>query len=194
VEELKKQRGDEEGSLFKDLALLIKWPSLNEEEKNDQYSKHSCHELNIYVYFKDRDYFKKVVLPHLRNKMEKTFIDHYLLGNFDEISKHYELSKLHRLNALEQCLLIDALLKTGKKEEAKTLQVYIEQLQQRSKIAVNTANTMFDIVLNMNNLKKDTPPISEDGGSSLDSGLMDMLPPCPPPPGGPPPPQFQGLR
>lgn len=43
-----------------------------------------CNELNIFIYFKDKKYFNDIVSPFLENKMEKTFLDHYLLGNYEK--------------------------------------------------------------------------------------------------------------
>jgi len=51
--------------------------------------------------------------------MEKTFIDHYLLGNFKElIATYVSYHKLQGLNPFEKCLLIDAFIQVGQKEEA----------------------------------------------------------------------------
>jgi hypothetical protein len=82
LEELMKQRYSYE-QIFKDLGLMMKWFKMDFEEKNVSYSKNSCHELNIFIYFKDPEYFQKVVREYIENKMEKTFVDFYLLGQFD---------------------------------------------------------------------------------------------------------------
>jgi len=36
-----------------DLSFLLKWNTLDEEEKNKKYSKFCCHEVNLFIYFKD---------------------------------------------------------------------------------------------------------------------------------------------
>jgi hypothetical protein len=54
--------------------------------------------------------------------MEKTFIDHYLLGNFkDLIATYLPYDKLQGLNPFEKCLLIDAFIQVGQNEEAKRI-------------------------------------------------------------------------
>lgn len=37
-----------------DLNFLLKWNTLDEEEKNKKYSKFCCHEVNLFIYFKDQ--------------------------------------------------------------------------------------------------------------------------------------------
>ena len=78
------------------------------EEKNKFYSEYMCHELNLFIKKRDPEYFKTVVIPFLQCKMEKTFVDHYLLGDHATVAK-YE-SKMKSLNAMETCLLIDSLV------------------------------------------------------------------------------------
>jgi hypothetical protein len=96
----------------KNLDFLLLWPSLDQEEKNKKYSKFCCHEVNLFLYFKDPEYFSKVVKPFLSNKMSKDFIDNWLLGNDSECETYKELHKFTQMNALEKCLLLTILMKT----------------------------------------------------------------------------------
>ena len=46
------------GSVLKELSgLLMKWNKMEKEEKNKQFNKNFCHELNIFLHFKDPEYF-----------------------------------------------------------------------------------------------------------------------------------------
>jgi len=38
-----------------------------------------CHELNLFLFFKDLAYFETYVKEFLVNKLEKTFVDYFLL-------------------------------------------------------------------------------------------------------------------
>jgi len=67
---------------------------------------------------KDPDYFNSVVKPFLLNKMEKTFIDYWLLDLHDAMNTFTSISKIQDLNTLEQCLMVQFLMKTGQKELA----------------------------------------------------------------------------
>ena len=73
---------------------MLNWHKLSLEDKNSQFTKHTCHELNLFIYKKDREYFDAVVKPFLACKMEKSFIDHYLLGNVANIMPYMHLMKL----------------------------------------------------------------------------------------------------
>ena len=41
-----------------------------------RYSKYACHELHFFLYHKDPEFFRTVVQPYLKNKMDKQFLDH----------------------------------------------------------------------------------------------------------------------
>jgi hypothetical protein len=76
-----------------DLQFLLKWDTLDEEEKNKKYSKFCCHEVNLFIFFKDQDYFKSVVRPFLSNKMSKDFVDNWLLGHTEICESYKEIHK-----------------------------------------------------------------------------------------------------
>ena len=95
-----------------DLEFILKWNTFEMEEKNKKYSKFCCHEVNIFLYFKDPEYFNSVVKPFISNKMEKSFIDFWLLGDYAEIEHYKKIEFFDDLNSLEKCLLIHALKDT----------------------------------------------------------------------------------
>ena len=88
---------------FADFEFVSKWASLPAAEKNALYGKYACHELDLFLYFKDRKFFDAVIAPNLRNKRFPQFIDQWLLGA--DLSAYTEPGRLQNLNALEQCLL-----------------------------------------------------------------------------------------
>lgn len=86
-----------------EFAFIIRWPKLKPEEKRELYSKHACHELNFFLSKKDPEFFSTVVRPYLRNKKDKTFLDHFLLGN--DLSQFLDPWEHGRLNMTERVLL-----------------------------------------------------------------------------------------
>ena len=60
--------------------LFLDWPLYSFSKKCNLFSRHACHELNFFLFKKDREFFDKVVRDLIKNKMEKTFVDKYLLG------------------------------------------------------------------------------------------------------------------
>lgn len=86
--------------------------------------------------------------------MEKTFVDFYLLGYYDKVVEYKQVQLQTKLNALEQCFLIDALLKKGQEKDARAV-LALMKLNNNLNSDVTTQNKIFDIVLNMNNLKNE---------------------------------------
>jgi hypothetical protein len=88
---------------FAEFAFILRWPELTDAEKRDRYSEYACHELNFFLYHKDKGFFEAVVLPYLAHKKDKTFMDHYLLG--DDLAAYRQPWQHERLNVAERVLL-----------------------------------------------------------------------------------------
>lgn len=58
---------------------MLKWPTLSSEQKAKTYSEYCSHEFNLFLKLKDNPFFESAVRPFLTNKMEKTFVDYWLL-------------------------------------------------------------------------------------------------------------------
>jgi hypothetical protein len=86
-----------------EFAFILNWPKLKEAEKREKYSKYACHELNYFIYRKDPGFFETVVQPYLRNKKDKTFMDHFLIE--DDLAGYTTPWAFGRLNAVEKVLL-----------------------------------------------------------------------------------------
>jgi hypothetical protein len=90
-------------STLSKFSFVIEWPGLDDDAKRAKYSEYACHELSLFLYFKDRAFFDSTIEPYLRNKLHKTFIDHYLLG--DDLSGYLESWAYSQLNIVERVLL-----------------------------------------------------------------------------------------
>jgi hypothetical protein len=88
---------------FEEFAFVINWPELDPAEKQRQYSKYACHELSFFLYHKDPEFFRTVIAPYLKNKKDKTFLDHWLVG--DDLKDYVEPWRFGRLNIVEKILL-----------------------------------------------------------------------------------------
>ncbi len=88
-------------------TFLPRWSELDRAERLERYSQHACHELSLFVRFKDPELFDEVVAPYLRNKLHPTFVDRFLLG--EDLSGYLEPAALRRLNAIEVALLARSL-------------------------------------------------------------------------------------
>jgi hypothetical protein len=86
-----------------DFRFILRWPELAPKEKQDNFSKYACHELSFFLYHKDRAFFDSVVLPFLKNKKDKTFMDQWLIGG--DLSAWTQPWAFSQLNIVEQALL-----------------------------------------------------------------------------------------
>ena len=92
---------------LRELAFVTRWHALADAERRELYAKYACHELHLFLYFKDRVFFDAVVRPFLAHKRTKTFVDHWLLDA--DVTRYLELDALARLNAFERALLAQRL-------------------------------------------------------------------------------------
>ena len=86
-----------------EFGFLAGWPDLKPEEKRTKYSKYACHELSFFLYKKDPEFFRTVVQPYLRNKKDKQFLDHWLLGG--NLKAYLDPWNYVQLNMVERILL-----------------------------------------------------------------------------------------
>jgi hypothetical protein len=114
--------------------FLKRWPSLAEEEKRTHYSENACHEVNFFLYRKDRAFFEGVIRPYLASKRHQTFLDHYLLDH--DLSEFRAPSRLARLNALERILLAERLgeLDTERDAQRAALARHATDLRQQERL------------------------------------------------------------
>lgn len=89
--------------MLDEFRFILHWPTLDTAKKSELYSKNACHELSFFIQRKDPEFFKTVVLPYLANKRDRTFLDHYLLG--DDLRNFLTPWKYARLNIVERILL-----------------------------------------------------------------------------------------
>jgi len=88
---------------LREFAWITRWHAMTEADRREHYSKYACHELHLFLYFKDRPFFSDVVRPYLADKRTKTFIDHWLLDA--DLTAYLEPRGFERLNAFELALL-----------------------------------------------------------------------------------------
>lgn len=88
---------------LREFSFVTQWHALDDATRRARYSKYACHELHLFLYFRDPAFFAAVVRPYLAHKRHKTFVDRWLLG--EDLSAYREPWAFGRLNALEQVLL-----------------------------------------------------------------------------------------
>ncbi len=86
-----------------EFSFVLNWDQLTPEQKREKYSKYACHELSFFVARKDPEFFRQVVLPFLKNKKDKTFLDRWLIG--DPLADYLDIWNYQQLNVAERILL-----------------------------------------------------------------------------------------
>ncbi len=85
---------DSENGGYNFWDFLKNWPNLTDEDKLTKYDLYCCHEVNIFLKFQHPDFFNKVVKPFIANKLAKTFVDDFLLDNFEKCSSYSSTIKM----------------------------------------------------------------------------------------------------
>ena len=97
------------------------------------YNEYACHEVNLYVYHKDETFFRDVIRPFLQNKLQKTFVDEWLLCDHHDsktdskgLMKWIEPKRFQSLNIVEKLLLARKVRPTGTTQSESNLLTMIE--------------------------------------------------------------------
>jgi hypothetical protein len=126
--------------------FLGNWHSLSPEDQIKKYDKYISHELNLFAYFKDKEFFNAVVKPHIANKSTKHFIDHFLLGNTEELRTYLSTAKLSTLNQVETALLVKHFA-VSESDRCKAISENVRQIVGSQHIDIREFKRLFDSVL-----------------------------------------------
>ena len=81
-------------------AFVPAWPTLTDAERRVLHSTFAVHEPHVFLARKDPAFFAAEVRPYLANKKDKTFVDHWLLG--DDLGRFRDPWRYDRLNTAER--------------------------------------------------------------------------------------------
>ena len=172
---------------LKTFQFAVQWPDLDEADKRKNYSEYACHELNFFLYHKDRPFFERVVRPYLAHKKDKTFMDHYLLGA--DLSDYLAPWAFARLNIVEKILLAK-----GGGWDPEDMRRYMRDLYETVPPDIEAFNRLFDIALKGRAMEPDDYGVAaaQDAAfqmkaeallsEDLDLDMADEAAPMPPPP------------
>lgn len=140
---------------FEEFSFIANWPTLDAKEQRRLYSKYACHELSFFLHEKDPAFFREVVAPYLKSKKDKTFMDHWLLG--DELTGYLEPWRFERLNAVERILL-------GRRIQAQTASLTRDARERADLIPpdIEDFNRRFDTAL-------------QAGGLDMGGGMKEAI-------------------
>ncbi|KAG2231590.1 hypothetical protein INT48_003690 [Thamnidium elegans] len=91
-------------SVSQSFEYLKTWPNLDVSKKLKLYEKNVCYELNFWLKRKDAVFFDQFVKPAIMSKIQKSFMDLYLIDeDLSEFSN--DIYKLDQLSIAEKALL-----------------------------------------------------------------------------------------
>jgi hypothetical protein len=131
-----------------DYFLHLNENKLNEEEFLKNYNEVCSHEINLILYFKFPELFNKYVKNILKYKFEKTFIDYFLLDDYETLLQYLTPLKIQNLRTDELCLLLLKLVNKNP-EEAKKIRDIIQSRVKKPEDVENILLTNFNIMMNM---------------------------------------------
>jgi len=133
---------------LQEFGFINDWAKLTPAQKQEKYSKYACHELNFFLYKKDRAFFDKAIQPYLKNKKDKTFLDYWLIG--DDLSAYLQPWAYGRLNIVERILLARRI-----KGEAGATARHVKDLQDMIPPDLDRLNQLYLTALKGSALEKD---------------------------------------
>lgn len=88
--------------------MLTSWHGMSPKNKLKLYNSLHPQEVNIFLRIRDREFFEETVRGSLVSKIEKTVVDHALLGNLEELASIAQFGKIGSLTTLELVLTVFA--------------------------------------------------------------------------------------
>lgn len=151
--------------------FLANWDALSPMEKLKKYDKYCSNELNLFLFFKDAEFFKEVTLPFISNKKEKKIIDLFLLGDAKALERFCDISNFNNFTLLELVFLCLGVRESNPKFSA-AIRSFFKSKAAINKIPVDTHKRIFDSILSSKISKMEQPT------------LEGAVAPPPPPSGG----------
>lgn len=120
-------------------APLLKWPDLERSRRLELYDDLASHELHLFVWSKDPQFFDAVIKPYLLHKAHKTFMDECLLG----LPLHHWLTprRYRTLNILERILLARSL------KDGEPTRRHVDELARLSPLDLSERTHLFRTAL-----------------------------------------------
>ena len=128
--------------------LNLNEDKFNEEDFIEKYNEVCGHEVNLFLYFKYPKIFNKYIKDILKFKFEKTFIDYFLLDDYETLVQYLTPLKIKLLSTDELCLLMLKII-NKKPEEAAKIKDIIKLRVEKPEDVENLILSNFNIMMNM---------------------------------------------
>jgi hypothetical protein len=130
---------------FKFLLNLGDKDKFKESEFLEKYNEVCGHEVNLFLYFKYPELFEKYVKSIIKYKFEKTFIDYFLLDDYETLIEYLSPYKINKLPTNELCLLMLRIV-DKKPEEAEKIKNIIKSRVKKPEDVENLSDILADYI------------------------------------------------
>jgi len=128
---------------LREFAGLGRWSGMDVAERRRWYSQHACHEVHLFLWYKDRAFFDAVVRPYLANKLQPGFIDQWLLEQ--DLTPWLSPERHRRLNLCERILLARRLGgERGAQELASVREQFHDLEDEQAEVGARIAHLLVD--------------------------------------------------
>ena len=109
------------------------------------YDEYFCHELNLFLFIKDKEFFNKIAKPLIASKLKKDMMDYFFLNDTENLKQYTQQHLFNKLNPLEKILLVFA-LKDVTDLKQNTLN-YFNKKQEMFKISAQNMDKLLSLFL-----------------------------------------------
>ncbi len=148
-----------------EFEVLANWSELDQDAKLKSYAQLASHELHLFLWSHDRDFFNEVVAPYLSNKKEKQFVDDWLLDN--DLTPYTKLWRYNQLNAAERALLAMRL-----PESRSAIQRELREIVEKQRINYDLVRRQIESALRTESLFESDFESEELGQDKLSLGVV----------------------
>ena len=106
-----------------------------------------CHDLNLFLFIKDKEFFNKVAKPMIESKLRKDMMDYFFLNDTENLKQYTQQNLCNKLNPLEKILLAFAFKNDGDTDIAQITLNYFAQMQQTLKISPQKMDKLLSGIL-----------------------------------------------
>ena len=139
---------EDELKMWEKFKFIFSLDKLKENEFIENYNNVCGHEINLFLYFKFPELFNKYVKNNIKFKFEKTFIDYFLLDDYDTLIEYLTPVKINSLSTFELCLLIIKLIQKNPQDAEKIKNIIKSRTLDQENL-VNHLLSNFNKMINM---------------------------------------------
>ena len=127
------------------LHELLTWPQLSDDERWALYDRVGSHEVDLFIYHKDPQFFKTYIAPLIAQKGNLSFLERWMIGA--PIDVYLSPSRFESLNLFERILLLKRVKRLQRPDGQSTAEAYVKALLSHRPVAKSKLRALFQSAL-----------------------------------------------